>query len=164
MKFDNTWFLKRMEEVRPKDYKEYVFKDEYVNSTTKLTAIHLPCNSEIKIIPSSFLSKRKTGCPICSQKKVHDAQRKTHEEYQRQLPEGIIALTKYTGAYDKITVHCFFCDSTYERVSREAIRGCNRCNRRFNRTIEDVKKEVKKETKGLYEVVSWFRFTRNILY
>ncbi|APC42896.1 hypothetical protein [Staphylococcus phage SAP6] len=156
MVYDNEWFINRIKDVRPEDYEEYEFLDDYVNQYTKLRAIHKKCGNKILITPSTFMSKRKTGCNTCSQKRVHSKQRKTHEEYQKELPEGIMAITKYEGAFKKITLHCFFCDSTYTITARDILKykQCSRCNRRFNRTLEDIKFEVRKETKGNYEVVS----------
>lgn len=154
MKYDNEWFLNKIKESRPEDYEEYEFLDEYVNQKTKLRALHKKCGNEILILPSTFTGKRKSKCTICNQKAIHDKQRKTHAEYQKQLPEGIIALTKYKGAFEKVTLHCFFCDSTYSITARDILKynQCSRCSKKFTRTLDEVKHEVHSETKGKYEV------------
>lgn len=152
--YNTEWFIEQMKIRRPEDYDEYIILGEYVNYNTKIKAYHKPCERNIYITPREFLSKRKQGCRHCGIVKSHNKQRKTHEQYQKELPEGLLALTPYKGAYEKVTLHCFFCDSTYTRTAREALKGCNRCNRRFNRTINDIKEEVYKETNGKYKVVS----------
>lgn len=156
MKFDHEWFLNRIKEVRPEDYFEYKFKDEYVNSRVKLRALHTVCGEEILVIPASFTTKRKTGCPKCVREDISKSQRKTQKEYESELPEGMIALTKYEGSYKNITVHCFFCDSTYEAVARDVTKwqDCSRCSKRYNRTVEDIYREIQTETKGRFKLVS----------
>ncbi|WNM50932.1 HNH endonuclease [Staphylococcus phage Alsa_3] len=152
--YNNDWFLKRVKEKRPNDYFEYEFLEPYKNSKTKIKTKHNKCNKIIDIIPNTFLS-RGSKCPNCARESATKLQTKSHKDFEKELPTGIIALTKYQGAYKPITVHCFFCDNTYTvNNAREITKGCSRCTKRYNRTLKDIKLEILKETKGQYKLVS----------
>ena len=151
--YNNDWFMNRIRETRPNDYKEYKFLEPYKTSKTKIKTIHIPCGEEIEIIPNTFIS-RGHGCPHCAINSRAKKQTKSHKEFEKELPVGVIPLTRYKGAYYKIKVHCFFCDSTYDITSREIKKGCTRCSKRYNRNIKDIEEEINIETKGSYKLVS----------
>lgn len=155
--YDNEWFINRIKEIRPKDYSDYEFKEEYVNSTTYIKALHKPCGKLIDVLPNSFIS-RGSGCPDCSIKKRADDQRKPHDVFVNELPEGLNALEEYQGAFIPIKFHCTKCDETYKtkphNLLNKRVRGCTRCNGLHRRTIEDVKKEISDMSNGEYKVLS----------
>lgn len=153
VQYNNDWFLNRIKEKRPNDYIEYKFLEPYKTSREKIKTIHIPCGKEIEIIPNTFIS-RGHGCPHCAIKSRTKKQTKSHKEFEKELPIGVIPLDKYKGANHKIKVHCFFCDSTYDIIARGIKKGCTRCNKRYNRNIHDIEHEINQETKGLYKLVS----------
>lgn len=154
MAYDHDWFLDRIKERRPNDYKDFEFIEKYKSSKEEIKAIHKLCGNIVPILPNSFIS-RGSGCRVCNIKKRSEDQLKSHTDYERELPEGVITLERYTGALKKIKVHCFFCDSTYSTTARELTKnGCTRCSGCYVRTIEDIKFEVSSETRGEFEVLS----------
>lgn len=154
-RYNNEWFKKRIREKRPNDYKEYEFLDEYVNAKTYLRAIHKPCGEEVNILPNSFIS-RGSGCPKCARKSVSSGQMKTQEEFEKEVPEGMVVVGKYRGAHRKVRVYCSLCDNEYDTTPSTLNRRnrCTRCLGSHRRTIEEVKKEIDEWSRGSYEVVS----------
>lgn len=154
MEYDHEWFLRRIQERRPDDYKEFDFLEPYKRSTVRIKAIHIPCGKLVNILPNSFIS-RKSGCTDCNKSKLTLNQTKTQEEFESELPKGMKALSKYKGAYSKVKVFCTICGETYEATARELTnRECTRCTGRYKRTLADVKKEIREATNGEHIVVS----------
>lgn len=153
--FDTEWFLKRIKEVRPNDYKEYEFLGEYTGSLKPIKAKHKVCGEYVDILPNGFIS-RGSGCPICAVAKVSEKSRKTTEEVQSKLPEGVTLVSEYTGIHKKIKVHCEVCDSTYDIIANDILRrgNCTHCNKYFKRTYSEVRDEVSEATNGEYQLVS----------
>lgn len=153
--FDTEWFLKRIKEVRPNDYKEYEFLGEYTGSLKPIKAKHKVCGEYIEMLPNSFIS-RGSGCPLCARAKVNAKTKKTPEEVQSKLPEGVTLISDYTGIHKKIRIHCEVCDSEYDIIANDIIRrgNCTHCNKYFKRTYPEVKNEVSEATNGEYQLVS----------
>lgn len=156
MRYDHEWFLARIKERRPNDYSEYIFLEDYTNSRTRIKTLHKICGKEIQILPNTFIS-RGGKCPDCARRDAAEHQRKTHEEFEKEIPEGIKPLEEYKGAFVKIRVKCTICYNEYKIKPHDLIRdgrGCTRCKGAHRRTLEEVKKEIHKLSEGGYEVVS----------
>jgi len=154
VKYNHEWFLSRLKERRPEEYKEYKFIEEYTKSTTRIKAVHLPCGEEVDILPNGLIS-RGSGCYKCNKKRATETQRKSHEQFISELPNNITALERYNGAYNKIKVSCSDCGEVYNiRPHDLNRRGCTRCLGRHERTLTEVKEEILTLSKGEYEVVS----------
>ena len=153
--YNNDWFIGRIKERRPEDYMEYEFLDLYVNSHTYLRAIHIPCGSRVDMLPNSFIS-RGSRCPKCARVSATQQQMKTQEQFESELPDDIIALEDYQGAFKKIKIQCMLCGSTYKTTPRDLAKAgmCTRCSSRYRRSIEDVKSEIDTESRGEYRVCS----------
>lgn len=152
--YDHEWFLNRLKERRPEMYEEYEFIEEYTKSREPLKAKHLKCGREVEVIPNSMIS-RGSGCYECGRKRAAKKQMKPHEEFVKELPEGIEALEKYRGAHRQIRFKCNKCREEYKTIPRMLVkRGCSRCRGTHRRTIGDVKEEIAELSEGEYEVVS----------
>lgn len=154
VKYNHEWFLNRLKEKRPEEYNEYEFLEEYVKSSIRIKAIHLPCGEEVDILPNGLIS-RGSGCYTCNKSKSAEAQKKNHKQFISELPSNITALEEYNGAFNKVKVSCSDCGEIYDITPHDLNRrGCSRCLGRHKRTLADVKEEIIALTNGDYEVVS----------
>lgn len=152
--YNTTWFLSKIKEVRPNDYKEYEFLSNYTKSREPMKAKHIPCGNTIEIIPNTFIS-RGSSCPKCSRENQGKNQRKTQKQFEEELTEGIITLEPFKGMDKKIEVHCFFCDNTYKVIPNNLKKsGCTRCSNMYNRTLEDIDDEIRVKTNDKYSLIS----------
>lgn len=152
--YDNEWFMNRIKEVRPKDYKEYKFLEEYKNAKTYIKALHTKCGNIVDILPNSFIS-RGSKCPICAKEETNKLNSFSHEHVQSELPVGVIMLDKYKGIYEPINFHCFFCDRTYKAVPRDMMENqdCRYCSGRYLKSVDEIKSEVTDLTDGEYSFI-----------
>lgn len=147
--------------MRPDDFREYEIIDAYVNATTYLRAIHKVCGNKISILPNSFIS-RGGGCKICSSERVRRNSLQPIEDFIKRIPPEITLIGAYDGMNQPVMVKCGLCGWEYKANPRTLVRmvnlgsakGCTKCTKRYRRNIEDVKKEVSKESRGEYEVTS----------
>lgn len=134
--YDTEWFINRVKNKRPKDYKDYGVLGVYINSHTKIKIKHNKCGKVFEITPNSFLNGR--GCRECGIKKQHDQQKLTPEEFNKRLPSYIHSITDYKSAYKVVMLTCDKCKSNFKVIPHDFYRNmcCKVCEGRPR--IEDT--------------------------
>lgn len=155
--YNTAWFLRRVMERRPTDYKDYIFLEDYVNAKTYIKAYHKPCGNRIMILPNTFIS-RGSGCKYCSSIRGKDLQRKTTEQYTAEIAgRGVELIGEYTGAFNKVKLKCKKCSKSFTVIAKDFLispRNCKHCDKTYHPTYEDVVSEITQLGNKAYEVVS----------
>lgn len=96
----------------------YTFLEDYIKSTTPILCRCNTCGNEWKKIPYELI-KRKTGCPICSNKKMTKTKSLSTKDFENKLiklfgenPYEI--LSEYKNAQTSIKVKCKKCGYVFE--------------------------------------------------
>jgi len=151
--YDTAWFMKRIKEKRPNDYKDYIFKSPYINSHKYMKIEHLLCGNNYEVSPNAFLRGR--GCPKCARNHITRTQMKTNEEFKKQLPNTIVAQEEYKGAFKKLKFYCKKCHNTFYKTPHDflARKVCVYCTGNFRRDTESFKKELKSLSGSEYSLI-----------
>ena len=109
VKHTNEYVNKRLFELY---HGEYVFLEEYVNSSIPIKCLHTKCNNTYMVTSNDILNGHR-GCPFCAgnQKKTTDIFK--NEVYDLVKDEYTI-LGEYITARDKISVKHNKCNTEYD--------------------------------------------------
>lgn len=137
----NKQFLKELRRINP----DVEPLEEYTEYDTKILCRCEICGNEWKITPNKLLHNR--GCPICAIKNRADNQRKTNEQFLKELKainQAVEPLEEYVNNRTKIKVKCLKCNHIWEPTPDRLInkkRGCPIC------AIEKIKSKQRKPEK-----------------
>lgn len=150
IKYNTEWFIQRMKESHPNDYKDYEVKSEYVNSHTRIKMFHKKCGLLFEITPNSFISGR--GCLKCGHERATKVQMKSAQQVNNDFPKGVYLIGKYTGSLKKAHVHCRVCNKSYYIRPHDLIRRqqCPFCSGYNKETTETFRDYLKSETGNEY--------------
>lgn len=133
----------------------------YVNASTKIDVQCQVCGHKWAPLPSSLVNI-KTGCPKCAKAKRAKQQRKTHEQFLKELDhrgiDNIELLEKYSGIDTKILVRCKKCGNEW-RITPGHLqggRGCPKCSGHHKRSNDEFVSEVAASNPNV-EVLGKFR-------
>ena len=107
----NKQFLKELRRINP----DVEPLEEYTEYDTKILCRCEICGNEWKITPNKLLHNR--GCPICAIKNRADNQRKTNEQFLKELKainQAVEPLEEYVNNRTKIKVKCLKCNHIWE--------------------------------------------------
>ena len=115
----------------------------------KIVCLCKVCNHEWYGLPNNLL--RGQGCPVCSRKRATDKQRKTHDQFQRELAEinpRVELLGKYIDTKTKLPIRCTQCENVWNAAPKELLRGhgCPRCYGSHKRTQDEFIADLNKVT------------------
>lgn len=122
-------FIAELAELNPKIEVE----GRYINANTKIRCYCKECGHRWMVVPDSLLQG--TGCPCCGQKSSRETQRKTHEQFVRELSEinpTVEAAGTYAGAHVKIPCKCKTCGHEWLAKPDHLLHGngCPKCGRK----------------------------------
>ncbi|WP_028855988.1 hypothetical protein [Psychrilyobacter atlanticus] len=142
---------------RTNKYKDDVKKYNIIplENVQKLTThiIHkcLVCGKEFKGCPKDIKSG-KTGCHFCRKKSRIENSRKSHEEFIKNLVDGIIVHGTYIKSIAKIKVECTKCGYIWNVIpaniqkikpgNKRRATGCPKCSGRLKFGIEEYKQSL----------------------
>jgi len=139
---------------------EYTVLDKYINSSTKIRIKHNKCGKVYLVTPNKFLQGRR--CPRCSKLNQNEKQRKTHEQFVKEV-DGLVSdeytvLDEYVNSSTKIRIKHNKCGNVYLVMPNKFLQGnrcckCNKYTKNRNRDIEVFKCEVFNLYKNEYEVL-----------
>ena len=109
---------------------EIIVLDTYAGSQIPVHCICSQCNYEWQVRPNNLL--KGTGCPVCRKKRAADAQRKTHDQFVRELAtiDSTISLTSsYLGAQQYVGCRCQKCNHEWTALATNLLsgKGCPCC-------------------------------------
>mgnify|MGYP000904632811 CR=1 FL=1 len=141
---------------------EYTILTNYKNANTKIKVKHNKCGREYYVRPSSILEG--TGCKTCSIENVGLKQRKTHNEYIKEIfkiyGNEYSILSQYTTGNNKVQVRHNTCGHEYTQRAQAMLtgKGCPYCSpkkvgQKHRMTLNKYKQRVKEVTKGEYTVI-----------
>ena len=138
VKHTNEYVNKRLFELY---HGEYVFLEEYVNSSIPIKCLHTKCNNTYMVTSNDILNGHR-GCPFCAgnQKKTTDIFK--NEVYDLVKDEYTI-LGEYITARDKISVKHNKCNTVYDVTPDNFLRGC-RCPKCSKSKLENKTEEFLK--------------------
>ena len=138
----NSMGCKRCSKHLQRNTQEYVEDLQRINPQLELVGDFINVKTHVlhrckihnytwNVVPSSILNG--TGCPICGREKLSLLQRKTHEEYEKELYNvnpNIRCVGKYIDSTTKIKVQCLKCNTTWESLPFNLLcgHGCPSCN------------------------------------
>ncbi|USK82636.1 hypothetical protein LHV56_12485 [Peribacillus frigoritolerans] len=144
-------------EVKDLVSNEYEVIGKYINTGTKIEMKHNVCGHKYPVTPNKFLSGRR--CPQCAIKIRAEKQRKTHEQFIKEVYERVgneyDVLGEYIGDNIKIEMKHNVCGSIYPALPTNFLRGvrCPKCFGTPKKSTEEFKKEAFDLVGGEYEVL-----------
>lgn len=145
-------YVKEIEEVHNGNIE---VTGKYINARTKITH-KCKLGHEWDSLSSNVLKGQ--SCPKCVKKRVSESQKKTHEDYIREVEEvhngNIEVVGEYIDSNTKIKHGCKTCNCEWETVPRSIIKGhgCRKCGGSTRKTHEDYLKELEEKHSGNIKV------------
>ncbi len=136
-------FVRELAEISPM----ISVKGSYINASTRIDVKCKECGHEWAPLPSSLVNA-KSGCPQCAKARRAARQRKTHEEFLKELScrgiNSIEVLEEYSGTDVKILVRCKDCGNEWKIAPGhlQSGRGCPKCSGHHKRSNEEFVNEV----------------------
>ncbi|MDQ0972421.1 putative nucleic-acid-binding Zn-ribbon protein [Neobacillus niacini] len=125
---------------------EYTVVSIYINERSPITLVHHKCGKSITLQAGSFL--RGTRCKKCSLKEMGEKQRKTHEDFIKEVCELVGDEYTVIGTYQtnksEIEIIHNICGETWFPTPNNFLRGsrCDNCFGKHLKTIDEFKREV----------------------
>lgn len=138
-------FLQEMEVKHP----ELEVMGEYTGNHNKVLIKCKICGTEFSSLPCNMVSKKLSGCPYCATIKLHNKQRKTHEQFISEMKEinpNLVVISEYKGAHKKIQLRCNVCNHEFSSKPNDLLygKGCPKCGGTMRKTHEEFVSLVKK--------------------
>lgn len=149
---------KRIDDAKRKTHKQFIDElqiknpsiqvvGSYTGNKNKIACLCKVCNHEWYGLPNNLLKGQ--CCPVCSRKRATDKQRKTHEQFQRELAEinpRVELLGKYIDTKTKLPIRCTRCENVWNAAPKELLRGhsCPRCYGSHKRTQDEFIADLNK--------------------
>lgn len=126
----------------------YDYSKSTLNGAHNRTEIICPKHGTFLQTPSEHLQGR--GCPKCANERVHDKQRKTQEQFIKEVTAIFgdkydFSKTKYEGAFKKVVVTCPEHGDFYIKPNDLLMgHGCSACSKTRPLTTEIFKERARK--------------------
>lgn len=138
-------FLQEMEIKHP----ELEVMGEYTGNHNKVLIKCKVCGTEFSSLPCNMLSQKLSGCPHCATMKLHDKQRKTHEQFiseMNTINPNLDVMSEYKGAHKKIHLRCNVCNHEFDSKPNDLLygKGCPKCGGTMRKTHEEFASSVKR--------------------
>jgi very-short-patch-repair endonuclease len=121
--------LEFIEEIKVLTNDEYIFTEEYIDTSTKIECQHKTCGNKWKVTPRNFLSCN-VRCPKCRILSNANKRRKDNEYFNSRIPEidreFYILKSNYIDNRKKVKIFHTVCNNEYE-VSPENFYAGKRC-------------------------------------
>lgn len=131
-KLTNQQFLEKLYEVHGD---EYLPLDEYVSATSKIRVLHLKCGRIFSTTPDKLYQG---GCRICGYEIMKQKQRKTNQEFVKEVKNLVgdeyTFLDKYVNNTTPLRVQHNQCGHIYRVTPRDFLSG-RRCPKERNERI-----------------------------
>lgn len=161
-KLTNQEFLKRLKKNKGNEYEPL---DEYKGSKVKIRFRHNTCGRVFYATPDNIYNG---GCIECGYEKMKKAQRKTKEDFLREVDDLVGDDYKFIDDYinntTKIKVLHTVCNHTYEVTPRDFLSGrrCPNCkNKRISKSNtlshHEFMQNLSKVLESDYEVLSEYK-------
>jgi len=128
--------------VKEKTNNEYILKDKYINSNTKIKILHKKCNKIFEITPANFKSGYR--CSHC-----YKSKKKTQEEFVNEVKEltnnKYLVVGNYINNKTKIKMKHIVCNNFFEVRPNDFLSNGNRCPYCFGLPHNSMKSQVIKE-------------------
>lgn len=132
-------FLEKLKE-KNRDWDKIELLSPFVKAKQKIKCRCRVCGYEWSPIPSSLLQD--TGCRVCRMEEQIKNQTKTHEQFMQEFNElkadnphlkHIEIIGEYKGEKVKIKAKCHYCNTEWDAVPRNLLKGsgCYNCRGRF---------------------------------
>jgi hypothetical protein len=145
---------------------EYKFIEEYRNSNTKITVLHISCDREYSVTPANFLSGYR--CPHCSKEK----REVSYDELKKRVIEIHGDIYDFLSEYRKLDVHIEIrhkhCGYSWETLPSSLIDKrkkevvCPNCNDRIKITTEELRNRINRTTDE-YELIGEYTSKKKIV-
>ena len=139
---------------------------KYINSDTHIDCYCKVCGNKWDVRPANLL--KGYNCPKCSIREQHDKQRKSHEQYIKEMnikQPNIKVLGKYIDNHTGVKCQCEICGNVWSPKPNVSLGkkscGCPQCainnNRGENsaRWKHDKTQEEREQSRGYYEYNQW---------
>lgn len=122
---------------------EYTIIGQYINTGEQILIKHNKCGLEYPVSPNKFLTGRR--CPECSQAEGKLKQRKTHEQFIKDVFEEVgdefIVVGKYIGSKKKVEFKHVNCGTVFEMQPSNFLTG-QRCKLCSNKESADKQRHT----------------------
>ena len=132
---------------------EYTVLGTFINTKIKVLVRHNPCGLEYEVNPTNLLRGYK--CMNCYGKPQKDTEQ-FKEEVRQILGDNYEVVGKYKTNRTNIKIYHKKCNSTYSMLPFNILRGykCPICSKKFKKTTDYFKEEIKKLKNDEYELLS----------
>jgi hypothetical protein len=157
------------EQLNKKYNNEYIIVGNYIDTNHKVEIKHnkSDCGLIFEMTISNLLYHNHS-CPMCSRKKISQANKKTNkqfiEEVKTRFDDKYLILTDYIDIFTKIQVKHIECGGIFEITPQNLLRmkKCPLCERNKPRkTNEEFKQEVYNLVESEYTVIGHYKNNRN---
>ncbi|MEH7457484.1 hypothetical protein V7183_09625 [Bacillus sp. JJ1127] len=139
---------------------EYSVIGLYTGTNVKIKLQHNECGYNFEMIPKAFL--RGQRCPKCARERVTRNNRRTHEQYLKEVETRVgfeyVVLGQYVNGISKIKMKHVQCNHEYEVMPKNFLRGdrCPNCFGTPKKSQQQFLEEVNTITDD-YEVLTPYK-------
>lgn len=153
-------------------YDEYIPKEDYINSQSKINILHTKCGKIRKLKPNTILNGY--NCPYCNE----SHKRRNHKEFIKEIFEEVLDENEYTILNKFENVDTFMkikhnkCGNVFEvsaknllihKNNKDKYICCPYCSDRIKLTQKEVEDNVYNLTNGEYSVVGKYKNNKEYL-